>query len=167
MKRVLTALAVSALAGCATADTVSTPEIAGSIGLKEQAVVSQFACNHSISPKGARNATIQRSVCVRTADRIIFVQRDKNQYVQTAAVPFSTIKAVNLYKIGVGRQIQIETDAGVHAVQAETDAIRADNARTEAEFQALGALGLRTGQAEHLIGGPKPTTTVIPIIVGR
>src|SRR5215216_3777132 len=119
MKRVLAALAVSAVAACATANTVSTPEIAGAIGLKEQAVVSQFPCNHSISPKGSRNAAIEREVCIRTTDRMIFARRDKDQYVQTAAVPFSAMKAVNLWKVGAGRQIQIETDGGVHMVQAE------------------------------------------------
>lgn len=167
MKRLLVALAVSAVAACAAPDPVSSADVAGAIGLKEQAVVSQFPCNHSISPKGSRNAAIQRELCVRTTDRIIFVKRDNDRYVQTAAVPFNTIKAVNLWKLGAGRQIQIETEGGVHMVQAEVDAIRADGARTEAEFNALGALGLRTGQAEHYIGGPKPSTTVIPIIVGR
>jgi hypothetical protein len=160
-------LATFSIAGCAAADPVSTPDVATAVGLKEQAIVSQFPCSHSVSPKGARNATIQRSVCVRTADRMIFVKRDNDRYVQTAAVPFSSVKAVNLYKLGLGRQIQLETEAGVHAFSADASTMRADPPRSDAEFQALGALGLRTGQAEHYIGGPKPTTTVIPIIVGR
>jgi hypothetical protein len=150
-------VAALTLTSCAsTPEPRSEAQIATDLGVDPRAVVAQYGCFHSISPKGARTASHQDSMCIRTRDRLVFGRYDRQagRYVVSATLPFKSVTAIRFHSYALVRQIQLETDAGVHAVYAKPEStlwVRVDRERTEAEYAAMAKLGMPTGEAPFYI----------------
>jgi hypothetical protein len=163
-------VAALTLTSCASApEPRSEAQLATELGVDPKTVVSQYRCFHSISPKGARSASHQDSMCLRTRDRLVFGRYDKQagRYVVSAALPFKSITAIRFHSYALARQIQLETDAGVHGVYARPEStlwVKADRDTTDAEYAAMAKLGVPTGDAPFYIRDSNSTTTV-PIFI--
>jgi len=169
MKVILACVGAVLLAGCAASDKRPTSEIVSNLSVDEKAVASQFPCFHSISPRGAKSASWEKSVCVRTQDKLVFAQRDKDRYVPTASLPFKNVKSVALWKRGLVRQIQLDTEAGVHTVSARSEGllVDGDGAKTEAEFDALVQAGIPAVSATAWVSNRNSAPLFIPLYVGK
>lgn len=168
MKTVIALVAVLALGACATGDRRSDSEIVGDLGVKQPEILAQYRCWHAIAPKGARSAAWEEAMCVRTKDRIIFGRFDKGsgRYIAGSMLPFSQVKSINLFKRALGRQIQLDTDAGIHmvGVKPAVNWVDIEIAGTEAEFAAMSKLGIPTGEATVAIARSN-SSTFIPFFI--
>jgi hypothetical protein len=167
MKQVLPVALTLTLAACAGPEPRSQQQLAHELGVESTSVVAQYECRHAIAARNAQSAPWIDSMCIRMKDRMVFGQYDRsaNRYVQSALVPFSTIKAAKHFT-GMAHHVQLETDSGVHAFFVKRNGVMTvnDDARTDQEFAALGAAGLRTAQATYGIKNQQ-SSSFVPIFI--
>ena len=167
MKRIIPVAVALTLAGCAGPEPRSEGQLASELGVSGSSVAAQYECRHAIAAKGAKSAAWADSMCIRTRDRMVFGRYDprSKRYVQSAVVPFNTIKAAKHYT-GSPHEVQLETDAGVHTFFAKKNGLMFvnDNDRTDQEYAALAGAGLPTAQATHAIRNSQQSSFV-PIFI--
>ena len=168
MKPSVAVLVGLSLTACATPEPRSEAQLGAELSVDSRSIVSQYECRHAIAAKGAKAATWEDSVCIRMKDRMVFGRYDRGskRHVQSAVVPFSTIQTAKQFPKSP-RDIQLETDSGVHTFFARKSGLMFvnDDAKTDSEYAALSSAGLRTAQATYAIRNNSQSSTFVPIFI--
>jgi hypothetical protein len=167
MKPILPVLVALTIAGCASPEPKSAAQLPAELEVDSKAVVSQYECKHAIAARGAKAAAWEDAVCIRMKDRMVFGRYDRGskRYVQSALVPFSTVKTAKQFPKSP-REIQLETDSGVHTFFAKKSGLMFinDNEKTDQEFAAFSGAGLRTAEASYSIRNSQ-SSSFVPIFI--